>query len=190
MMPGRTLHRLAARICSAQTLERVVEPAIADVQKEYAAAEFNSAFWRTRVLLVGYLAILEVMLMCALQPAVAMDDERCALVRTFILAGGITVCACAFVVLLTVSVFPGVPPFFLALMTAMMLPIALPVGLTLGMAFGSAAERFHHGPQSRFSWRPSQPSPCLSARWCGASPSRVRGSANRSRTRWAQAKWS
>ena len=65
-----------------------------------------------------------------------MDNERRALVRTFALAGGMTVCACVFVLLLTVSVFPGVPPFFLALMTAMMLSIALPVGLTLGMAFG------------------------------------------------------
>ena len=37
MMPGRTLHRLAAHICSAKTLERVVEPAIADLQKEFAA---------------------------------------------------------------------------------------------------------------------------------------------------------
>ena len=37
MIPGRMLHRLAARICSAKTLERVVEPAIADLQKEYAA---------------------------------------------------------------------------------------------------------------------------------------------------------
>ena len=38
MMPGRTLHRLAARLCSAKTLERIVEPAIADLQKEYADA--------------------------------------------------------------------------------------------------------------------------------------------------------
>ena len=37
MIPGRALHRLAARLCSAKTLERVVEPAIADLQKEYAA---------------------------------------------------------------------------------------------------------------------------------------------------------
>ena len=38
MMPGRTLHRLATHICSAKTLERIVEPAIADLQKEFAAA--------------------------------------------------------------------------------------------------------------------------------------------------------
>ena len=136
MMPGRRLHRLAARFCSAKTLERVVEPAIADLQKEYAGTEFHSGFRRARVLAVGYLAILEVMLMCALQPPAAADDERRALVRTFVVALGITVGACALVLLLTVSVFPGVPPFFLALMTSMMLPIALPVGLTLGMAFG------------------------------------------------------
>ena len=37
MMPGRTLHRLAAHICSAKTLEHVVEPAIADLQKDMPA---------------------------------------------------------------------------------------------------------------------------------------------------------
>ena len=36
MIPGRVLHRLAARLCCAKTLEHVVEPAIADLQKEYA----------------------------------------------------------------------------------------------------------------------------------------------------------
>ena len=38
MIPGRALHRLAACICCAKTLEHVVEPAIADLQKEYASA--------------------------------------------------------------------------------------------------------------------------------------------------------
>ena len=38
MIPGRILHRLAAAVCSAKTLERVVEPAIADLQKEHAQA--------------------------------------------------------------------------------------------------------------------------------------------------------
>jgi hypothetical protein len=36
MMPGRTLHRLATLICDAKSLGRVVEPAIADLQKEHA----------------------------------------------------------------------------------------------------------------------------------------------------------
>jgi hypothetical protein len=36
MIPGQTLHRFAARLCCAKMLERVVEPAIADLQKEYA----------------------------------------------------------------------------------------------------------------------------------------------------------
>ena len=55
MIPGRLLHRLAARLCSAQTLERVVEPAIADLQKEYAGrgtrvggARWVSAEWLRR----------------------------------------------------------------------------------------------------------------------------------------------
>ena len=48
MMPGTTLHRLAAYICSAKTLERVVEPAIADLQKEYDDAQACSPLRRAR----------------------------------------------------------------------------------------------------------------------------------------------
>jgi hypothetical protein len=135
MIPGRALHRLAAVVCSLTTLERVVEPAIADVQKEYGAAELG---WlrRARILFVGYLAILEVMLMCALQSPAATEDDRRAITRTFAWFAGLTVCASALILVLTVAVLPGVPPFFAALLTTLMLPSALPVGLTLGIAFG------------------------------------------------------
>ena len=136
MIPGRALHRLAARICSAKMLEHVVEPAVADLQNEYATVESGSAIRRARVLLAGYVAILEVMLMCALQSPPATDDERRALVRTLVWTAGITVTACAVLILMSVAALPGVPLFFLALLTTLMLPIALPVGLMLGIAVG------------------------------------------------------
>src|SRR5688572_29540065 len=79
MMPGRTLHRLATHICSAKTLERVVEPAIADLQKEFAGAERMSR--RAWVLLNGYFAILKVIAVCALNVSSTTRDERQALSR-------------------------------------------------------------------------------------------------------------
>ncbi len=57
MVPGRALHRLAARICGDKTLERIVEPAIADMQKEYACS--GRASRRVWALLTGYVAIWE-----------------------------------------------------------------------------------------------------------------------------------
>ena len=85
MIPGGALHRLAVCLCSATTLERVVEPAIADLQSELAAAEFSPPLQRARILVVGYLAILVAMLMCACELAAA--DERRPLIRTFGVAG-------------------------------------------------------------------------------------------------------
>ena len=80
MIPGVALHRLAAHICSAKTLERVVEPAIADLQKEYCGAGDLRA--RVRILLAGYVAILKVIAMCALSVSLESADERRAVART------------------------------------------------------------------------------------------------------------
>lgn len=136
MIPGRALQRLAARICRAKTLERVVEPAIADLQKEYADAEHQSRSRRVLILLTGYLAVLEVIAMTALEKPPVANEERSALIRTFAWAAGATACAFGLLIVLTVAALPGIPPFYVVLMTPMMLPIAMPVGLTLGIGFG------------------------------------------------------
>jgi hypothetical protein len=136
MMPGRTLHRLAARICSPESLERIVEPAIADLQSEYAHAVASGAHVRrAKALLSGYTAVLEVMIMCALQEPSAMNGERHAIVRTLLWALAMTVCTSAVVVALTLAIVPGIPPFYVSLMAALVLPIAIPVGVTLAIAF-------------------------------------------------------
>jgi Lipopolysaccharide export system permease LptF/LptG len=136
MIPGRALHRLAARICSAKTLERAVEPTIADLQKEYVDAKHQSRSRRVVRLLTGYLAVLKVIAMTAIEKPLGADDERHALIRTFAWAAGAIVCASGVVLVLTVVALRGMPPYYTALMTPMMLPIAIPIGLTLGIAFG------------------------------------------------------
>jgi hypothetical protein len=139
MMPGRTLHSIAAHLCSKRSLERIVEPAIADFQKEYEAAEFNSAFRRTRVLVIGYLAILEVMLMSVLQPAATIDNERRALWRTLAWSVGWIV---------AISALLTLPPLVAHSMqrwdaamavVPQALPLAIPMGMAFGIAFGLSA---------------------------------------------------
>lgn len=51
MIPGRTLHRLAAALCSPMFCDRVVEPLLADFQHEL---EITRGFRRLRILAGGY----------------------------------------------------------------------------------------------------------------------------------------
>lgn len=141
MMPCRTLHRLAARICSERSLERIVEPAIADFQKEYADARLRSSLTRVRILLFGYAGVWEGLAMTALETSATRDNDGRALVRTFILAAAVTVCASALLIALTIAAVPVFAPFYIALLAPMTLPIALPIGLTLGIAFGLGHSR-------------------------------------------------
>ena len=137
MIPGRALHRLASRICGATSLQRVVEPAIADLQNEYVAvAADRTPAKRAKVLLTGYAAVLTVIVLCAVETAVAINGERRAVSRSLLWAAAITVSASCLVVILTLAVVPGISPYYVSLMAALVLPIAIPVGVTLGIAFG------------------------------------------------------
>ena len=136
MIPGRALHRLASRICSATLLDRVVEPAIADLQNEYATAVADrTTLKRANVLLTGYIAVLQVIVMCTVRTFIAVNGERRALSRTLLWAAAITILASAVVVILTVAIVPGLSPYYVSLMAALVLPIAIPIGVTLGIAF-------------------------------------------------------
>jgi lipopolysaccharide export system permease LptF/LptG-like protein len=136
MIPGRTLHRLAVLICSANTVERVVEPAIADLQKEYAGADRASS--RVRALLTGYIAILKVMAICAASVP-SIQDERCALWRTLAWSVGWIV---------AISALLTLPPLVTHSMqrwdaamavVPQALPLAIPMGIAFGIAFGLSA---------------------------------------------------
>ncbi len=134
MIPGRTFHRLASSICSAKSLERVVEPAIADLQNEYATAVADRALLkRAKVLLTGYTALLEVIVMCVVETTLA--GEQRAVFRTLLWAAAVTVFASGLVVILTLAIVPGISPYYVSLMAALVLPIAIPIGVTLGIAF-------------------------------------------------------
>jgi len=140
MIPGRVLYRIAARLCSAQSSERVIEPAIADLQKEYAMP--MGAFARAWVLGVGYLAIIKVISICAVSVSTATNDERRAIVRT----GLWSVC-----IVLAMTAVLIVPPYYnftsgirgtypasalVMTLVPQAVPLAIPFGIAFGLAFG------------------------------------------------------
>ena len=138
MMPGRMLHRLAAVVCSPDTLERIVEPAIADLQKEYAQPRTSTA-GRARALTTGYTAILQVIAMCALSFSLATDDDQRAIVRTMAWSFAFTIAFTLALMLPPLSIVEArASSVFLAGLISQAVPLAIPIGLTLGIALGMA----------------------------------------------------
>lgn len=137
MIPGPTLHRLAARLCSAKTLERVVEPAIADLQREYLDTAGQSPWRRAWILLGAYYAVLKVLAFTVAKPTRLSPEDRGALGRTFAVAGAALV---AFSGLLIAFPMAGFPEFVKArhamLLMPQALPLTFPLGVTLGIAYG------------------------------------------------------
>jgi hypothetical protein len=146
MMPGRTLHRLAARICSAKTFERGVEPAIADLQNEFFAVDQRNVFRCVTVLVGGYVAILKVIIMCALSVSVATDDHRRAIIRTMAWSLTLTVVVTGLLVLPPLSIVEGsLTSILLAGLIPQAVPLAIPIGLTFGIAVGMAGRTTTRG---------------------------------------------
>ena len=135
MIPGVALHRMAVHICNEKALERIVEPAIADLQKEYASAGAGHASRRVWVLLAGYAAILKVIAMCALSVSLESADERRAVART--LAWSVTMVVLIAVLLMLPPLYrrPSLRRWDIA---ATALPQALALAIPLGVAFGIA----------------------------------------------------
>jgi hypothetical protein len=137
MLPGRTLHRLATHLCSATTLERIVEPAIADLQKEYGDARLCSLLTRVRVLVAGYAGIWEGIAMTALEMS-SVDNDRRAVASALAWSTVMFITVFALLVLLPLYSFQNIPRGWYAATTLapQALPLAIPIGIAFGIAFG------------------------------------------------------
>jgi hypothetical protein len=63
--PGDRLRAFAARVCSADTMARLIDPVIADIQAEHAHALQRGRVWRSRwIRLAGDIAFAKVFVMC------------------------------------------------------------------------------------------------------------------------------
>jgi len=138
MMPGSTLHRVAARICSRKTLERVVEPTIADFQKEFASASATDLLRRTWILLSGYSAILKVIAICAGSISVASDAERRTLTRALTWSLALIAGLTGLLILPPLYGFDDAIRGWYAAATIVpqAVPLAIPIGFAFGLAFG------------------------------------------------------
>jgi lipopolysaccharide export LptBFGC system permease protein LptF len=136
---------IASRLCCAQTMERVIDPLIADLQLEHAEANHEGHLWKGRwIRLVAGFALLKVIVLCGAGSLLSIDegtmDEHRAMIRTVVVSAA---SMCAVVVLL-------MAPFWRTLLMAIQtqhaqmfvflipqaLPLAIPIGLTIGILFG------------------------------------------------------
>ena len=143
--PGRWLRAVAARLCARQTMERVIDPVIADVQTEYDEA-VRARGWRRalRVRIAGYSAFWKTVGLHTLQSgprslwsSVAADGS--ALGRTM---------ACALIVSVGVTLLLTAAPMFgfysrtrldltlTLLLLPQAIPLSIPMALPVGIAYG------------------------------------------------------
>ncbi len=136
MIPGRMLHRLAALMCAARSLERIVEPAIADLQKEYATTTAH----RAAVLLRGYVAVLRVVAICALDVSDATNADRRAVTRTLTWALSLAIVMTTLFTIPPLLDHPDAMGWYAAMtVVPQALPLAIPIGLGFAIAFGLSA---------------------------------------------------
>ena len=140
--PGARVRAIAARLCRAETMARLVDPTLADLQAEYGNAISCNRKWESRrILAQGYLALVQVMavhggvrVMAILREST--DEDRRALIRTL---------AASAMIMMVATVVLAVIPFSnlgsgsrpdAAKLALLLIPQALPLSIPLGLAFG------------------------------------------------------
>jgi hypothetical protein len=147
--PGDRLHRLAMRVCDERSRRRLIDPAVADLQAEFTAAQRAGSGWRAmRVLATGYLSILKVLFIAAAGSVHAeartwQPEERAGARRGALVA----VLATTLVTWLLVTVHERsipTPWTWIVYLVPSMLTVSLPFGTLLGAAWS-----LHGGGRTR-----------------------------------------
>jgi hypothetical protein len=137
--PGTRLRLLAQRLCDRSTVERLIDPAIADLQHEYEEAIRRGLMWRARgIRLTGYAVLGKVAAVAAARQALAerTSAEHRAVGRTVVFSLG------AVIVLTPLLLFPALGRFShrdvstSSLLVVYLIPQALAVAIPLGLVFG------------------------------------------------------
>jgi hypothetical protein len=149
--PCDHLRQLAARLCSERSRRRLIDPAIADLQAEVAAARrAGSTRQRVRAHAAGYLSIAKVLAIAVFgdlrhESSTWQPEERAGARRGAIVAIGATIIATGLFVVPLVDNFNVAVPALLALyVTPAALPVSVPLGLMLGVAWA-----FHGAARTR-----------------------------------------
>lgn len=143
--PGTRARRLAARVCTPRTLERLVEPTLADLQAEYEEASRDARPWRRHwVWVAGHLAVLRLLATCSAERLATLgrdvgnEDHRP--VVTTLVVGALVMSVCTVLLVApfmryVLAARPGAVRMALYLIPQA-LPLSLPVGLTFGILWG------------------------------------------------------
>lgn len=140
------LRLVLSRICSPQTMSRLVDPILADIQVESDDAVGRGRIWRRRwVQFAGYVALFKVL---AWQGISALLDwtpaDRQVLMRTIGVAAMVTGGVTLLLVVPALANSParaGLPylkPFLYLIPQG--LPLAIPIGVTVGLVWGTAKQ--------------------------------------------------
>jgi hypothetical protein len=144
--PGDRLRTIAARVCRARTMERLIDPALADLQVEYENAVLRGRKWESRwVWISGHLAFFQAVVVHGGARTIGIldeltDEDRRTLIRTsgssaaIIAIGTVVLAAVPFLRFLTRS-DPNAARLALYVIPQA-LPISVPVGLTFGILWG------------------------------------------------------
>ena len=142
---GARLRAIAARLCCAQTMERLVDPTLADLQAEYEDAVSHNRKWESRrIFVLGHIALIRVMAVHGGMRAMwllrySTGEDRRALIRTL---GASAVIMSLGTLLLMIPFLEVVSrgrrdSAELALyLIPQALPLSIPVGLTFGILWG------------------------------------------------------
>ncbi len=143
--PGSRLRTFAARWCRAGTMTRIVDPLIADLQREHADAVQSGRVWKSRwIQLAGWVAFVKVMIICAAASLISLEDwtsgERKSLARAAAIS---TVSGLALTVLLVSRAAEDIPavlvhpsPTRLLFLAPYPFVAGIVLGTTLGIVLG------------------------------------------------------
>jgi lipopolysaccharide export LptBFGC system permease protein LptF len=141
-------------------MERFIDPTIADLQAEYAAALRSGSTWRCRAaLLGGYVAVAKVAAWCAMSGVAAVrrnwnQEDRSGLVRVLWRSGAAILCVTLLIWLPELSRTRAMLGDFgsdadLFRVMTYLLPMTLPLSLPIGLAFGATLGAHGRKPSRR-----------------------------------------
>ena len=142
-LPGVRLRALGARLCGPRTMERLIDPVIADLQAEYRDARADGRIWKSRwIRVAGYLSLLNAVGAYGchrfLQPLHDWPaDDRQALVRAIGFSAATFVAVSALLMAPVLHASPNQMDL-LVFLIPQSLPIAVPVAITFGIVCGLA----------------------------------------------------
>jgi hypothetical protein len=141
---GETFRRLATWLCSARTIDRLIDPAVGDFRIEVAEARLQGNGWHyRRVLVAGYLGLMKVSA-CAVGADIIAPlgpwtvEERSALVRATLIFVPTAILATLALELLYYRAFLAGSVSNYALLMTLLVPGMVPISVPAAYAFGLA----------------------------------------------------